>query len=217
MDKISFLIFDLDDTLIHSNIDYGTMKQRILNFFDDKSSLNANVRIKELLDRLKVYPDKLQKAYKIIEDMESGAAEKVQSIPNADATPDLLRDTKLHAAILTNNSSQSTFKYLKNPKLQYLKDIGPIITRNDVSAMKPDPAGLLHILSRFNLRNTEVFFIGDSYIDAEAAHKAGIKFLLVNYRNLDLENFANTPPYKIFSQLSEVFLFIRKYIIDCVY
>ena len=106
--------------------------------------------------------------------------------------------------------------YLKNPKLRYLHDIGPIITRDDVSSMKPDPAGLIYILNKFNVSNTEVFFIGDSYIDAEAAKQANIDFLLVNYRNLDLSKFANNP-VKIFSSLSELIPFIRQQLVDCVF
>jgi len=217
MNKIALLIFDLDDTLIHSNIDYGSMKKSILTFFENQGDSVSHLRIKDLLELLKSFPDKLQKAYEIIETLESEASKTAQPISDAEKIPDLLHETRLKAVILTNNSSKSIDQYLQNTQLQYLKEIGPIITRNDVSAMKPDPAGLIYIVNRFNVSKDEVLFIGDSYVDAEAALKAGIRFLLVNYRNLDKSAFSDYPPFQSFARLSDIFPFIRQLLIDCVF
>ena len=215
MKNLSFIIFDLDDTLIHSNIDYAAMKNEILKLFNPQDAQLDTLTIKELLERLDQDKDKYNKAYKIIETIESKSALKAEAIPSADKIPAFLKESNLKAAILTNNSRNSVNKYLQTSKLQYLNNIGSIITRDDVSKMKPDPAGLLYIINKFKLKPQEVYFIGDSYIDAEAAKAANIDFLLVNYRNLSLSRF-KTPPIRIFSQLSEIFPFLRKEI-DCIF
>lgn len=208
MKNISFLIFDLDDTLIHSNIDYSSMKKGILDLFNPRENELSSLTIKELLEKLGHNKEKFNRAYEIIEKIESNSASTAEIISYADKIPFFLNEFNLKAAILTNNSRASVNKYLKNPKFHYLKEIGSITTRDDVSKMKPDPAGLLYILNKFKTNSEEVYFIGDSYIDAEAADRANIKFLLVNSRNLPIERF-NNPPEQIFSQLAEVISFLR--------
>ncbi len=216
MNKLSLIIFDLDDTLIHSNIDYATMKKRIVDLFEINELPNRTLTIKELLEKLDANKEKLQQANAIIESMEAASSATAEPIPFASELPALLKEINLLSVVLTNNSRQSVNNYLTNEKLQYLQEFKTIITRDDVSAMKPDPAGLFFILQKFNSNKSEVVYIGDSYIDAEAAQAAGIRFILVNYRNLDVDKFTFRP-WKIFSSLAELIPFIRNELIDCVF
>ena len=216
MSRITFLIFDLDDTLIHSNIDYATMKKRITNLFEPNELPQSNLTIKEMLERFQNNPSILRKAYDIIESMESVSATQAEPILYAEQIPGFLKEVNLRSAILTNNSRSSVSRYLQNNKFNYLHNIGPIITRDDISAMKPDPAGLNYILDKFQLKPSEVLFVGDSFIDAEAAGLAELKFILVNYRKLDLSKFS-TQPWKVFNKLSEAISFIRSQTIGCIY
>ena len=96
--------------------------------------------------------------------------------------------------------------------------MGPIITRNDVPAMKPDPSGLNYIIKEFQLQEYKegVIYVGDSFIDADAANQANVRFILINYRNLDISAF-DSKPWKVLSNLSELIDFLRKEMIDCVY
>lgn len=218
MSKISLVIFDLDDTLIHSNIDYALMKQKVKNLFDPNYKFKNNPTIKELLEILTSDQQKFQQAYTILNQMESESASKAELIPYADKIPLLVKELHINSAILTNNSKASVNTYLKDEKFKFLNDMGPIITRDDVPSMKPDPAGLNKIVQLFNLQNNrdQVFFIGDSYIDSDACLQAGIKFILINSRNLDLNLFKN-PPWKNLNQLTELPELLRNIMIDCVY
>ena len=218
MNKLILIIFDLDDTLIHSNIDYALMKSRVKSLFDPNYSFTNNPTIKELLERLSSQPEILQRAQTIIDEMESDSANVAQTIDFADKLPSILQGLHLQSAILTNNSRHSVDKYLSYDKFKFLSNMGPIITRNDVNAMKPDPSGLNKIIEDFNLQNKKsvVLYVGDSFIDADAAYRAGIRFALINNRNLDLSSF-NSKPWKVFSNLSEFITLIQKEAIDCIF
>ena len=218
MNKLVLVIFDLDDTLIHSNIDYPLMKERVKSLFESNYSFTNNPTIKELLERLSSQPETLQRAQTIIDEMESGSAKIAQTIDSADKLPSILQGLQLQSAILTNNSRRSVDKYLTHDKFNFLRNMGPIITRNDVLAMKPDPAGLNKIIEIFDLQNKKsaVLYVGDSFIDADAAYNAGIRFVLINTRNLDMGSF-NSKPWKVFSQLSEFIAFIQREAIDCIF
>jgi phosphoglycolate phosphatase len=66
-----------------------------------------------------------------------------------------------------------------------------IVGGEDVSALKPDPSGLLLAVKELNLKPSEVIYIGDSIIDAETANRAGISFIAV---------LSGVTPRNIFSQ-----------------
>lgn len=54
-----------------------------------------------------------------------------------------------------------------------------IVGGEDVSTLKPNPSGLLLATKKLHLLHSEVIYIGDSTIDAEAANRAEISFIAV--------------------------------------
>ncbi len=51
-----------------------------------------------------------------------------------------------------------------------------IVGGEDVKTHKPSPEGLLHALEMLNCKKEEVLYLGDSTVDAEAAHRAEVDF-----------------------------------------
>lgn len=54
-----------------------------------------------------------------------------------------------------------------------------IIGGEDVLSHKPDPEGLNTAIKKLELQSSDVLYVGDSVIDAEAARRAGIAFAAV--------------------------------------
>jgi HAD superfamily hydrolase (TIGR01549 family) len=54
-----------------------------------------------------------------------------------------------------------------------------IVTGNDVIKHKPSSEGLQKIMEHFKLKPNNVLMVGDSAVDAEAAHEAGIEIAAV--------------------------------------
>ena len=51
----------------------------------------------------------------------------------------------------------------------------------DTPAHKPDPAPIVHCLTRMNLRPEDALYVGDSPTDAQSAHAAGVDFALAEW------------------------------------
>jgi len=51
-----------------------------------------------------------------------------------------------------------------------------IATRDDVPSLKPQPYGITYILDRLS-PVARTYMIGDAWIDAQAAHEAGARFI----------------------------------------
>lgn len=198
-EKIKLIIFDLDDTLIHSNINYFQIRYQIAELFVPTLSDDfiSKTPILELLEKLKrTYPDKFTEGYRRIDEAERRATMTATIIPGAQKLPLILKKSKIFSAIFTNNSRKTIQLYLANPKFYFLKEF-QILTRDDFKNPKPNPEGLISIVEGFNIERItkdNTIYVGDSYIDAIAAYQANIRFIWFNSRDID-QNLFPTSPY----------------------
>ncbi len=204
--KTRLLIFDLDDTLLHSNINYSEIRYQIAELFSPPllDEIVSKTPILELLKKLKHHhPDKFTEGYRRIDEAEREATKTATVIPGADKIPLLIKKYSFHSVIYTNNSKPTIELYLANPKFNFLKEF-KILTRDDFNRPKPNPEGLLSIIEGFHnkqITKGNTIYVGDSYIDALAADKANIRFIWFNSRNIDQTLFPS-PPYAILTDWS---------------
>jgi phosphoglycolate phosphatase len=59
-----------------------------------------------------------------------------------------------------------------------------VVTALDVRHPKPDPEQLFLLMTHFNIQPSEMIYIGDSELDAAAAHQAGVSFLAYGNKEL---------------------------------
>ena len=84
---------------------------------------------------------------------------------------------KVKLAILTNNKSQYAEEVLE--KFNLSKYFERIVGFNEVTEVKPNPEGILKILDKWNLKPSEVIFIGDMTTDIDAGKAAKVKMVCV--------------------------------------
>ncbi len=75
---------------------------------------------------------------------------------------------------------------------------------DEVSACKPDPEGLEKTVLYFGAPKENVLYIGDSYIDALTAKRAGVDFCAVLTGTTTKEEFLNYPNVAICSNLTQM-------------
>lgn len=80
-------------------------------------------------------------------------------------------------AILTNNKSQYAEEVLE--KFNLSNYFSTIVGFNDVLEVKPNPEGILKILDKWNLKPSEVIFIGDMTTDIDAGKAANVTMICV--------------------------------------
>lgn len=86
-----------------------------------------------------------------------------------------LKQREFKTAIVTtklNSRIQSIFK-----KFDALHLIDAIVGVEDVEKTKPYPEGLFLALKKLELQKEDVFYVGDSHVDAKASENAGIDFI----------------------------------------
>ncbi|MHA1444492.1 MAG: HAD family hydrolase [Candidatus Hodarchaeales archaeon] len=212
VNSIKLAIFDLDDTLVHSSIDYAKIRFKIAELFPRNVQLPNlhQTPILQILNQLKEIDDNLfQQASLIVEKSERNAVEKASVMKGVTLLPELLEQYEIRGAIYTNNTKDNVKLYLLKPGFEFLNHF-EIITRNDISKPKPDPEGLMKIINKWNIPKLNTIYIGDSFIDSEAAMRANIRFLLFNSRKIE-QKALKTPPFLVLNDWSEFESFILKY------
>jgi phosphoglycolate phosphatase len=176
---MALIIFDLDNTLVHSQINFPGMRAAIGDLLRARNVTQEN---NEELRRFSVgemiahAAEKdaaiAETAWKKVLEFEREGMAKATVEADAARTLKVLlaRDSKL--AILTNNARAAATDALKKFDLLHYFDL--ILSRDD-APMKPDAGGILKAKSTFNA--DQVFHVGDAWLDGVAANRAGVPFI----------------------------------------
>lgn len=183
------LIFDLDDTLVHSRIDFDTLgrwvreqliKRGVAQSDDEKlatMSVSQMLHLTEAFDR-KMGTQHGVELWRKVEEAEMEGALRATVEDGAPEVLSKLKDQGFILCILTNNSRLVATTVLEKFSLD--KYIDTVMTRDEVTVLKPDPEGLLRLKQKYRSEVDKMFFIGDNWIDGVAANRAGIPFIGFN-------------------------------------
>lgn len=90
-----------------------------------------------------------------------------------------LRDAGMTLCVLTNKKRRFTGPLLKAKGLDGFFEFW--ICGDDLDRQKPDPAPLLHAMSRRGVSATATWMVGDSGTDVATARAAGVRVVAVSY------------------------------------
>ncbi len=184
--KCKGIIFDMDNTLLQSRIDFAAMKEDICQHLIEQGILTERFPLHEhttstMLEYAKqagmdhtLYLSCLKIAEKHeVRGMEGAGLEK--------GVPELLESLygKFVLVVVTNNSRSAALKALEVTGIKSYFD--SIIGREQMEALKPSPSGFTYALNQFRtMAADEWISVGDSWMDGQASAGAGIPF--ISYR-----------------------------------
>jgi pyrophosphatase PpaX len=93
-------------------------------------------------------------------------------------------------------------------RFDFARWLSPVVTRDEVTCMKPRAEGILRVLSDWHVAAGDVLFIGDSLADVFGARAAGMPVTIIRGGECDETAFADAPPDHMISQLNELVEFI---------
>ncbi len=192
MADVRAVIFDLDDTLIRSKIDYKKMKSTIIKFLVEvgvePGLLSENMLNSELI---KVAVEDLRKKEKsentirkviskvneIMNRFELESINDAKLMEGALEVLGYLKSRGIKIGIITNGCRNYAMSIAKKFSLD--KYVDAIVARDEVSDPKPNPKHLRVMLKILGVSAEETIFVGDHWIDASCARGAAVKFVLL--------------------------------------
>lgn len=158
--------FDLDGTLVDSQLDFSAMRQA-LGFPDHIGLLEHMATLP---------PNEAQQAAQIIHQYEMAGAERACWMPGAEKVIRALQQQNHPIVILTRNTRDAATLSLN--RLGITADL--MLTREDC-APKPDPEGLHRIAQHFEHPVKQLVYVGDFIYDLKTARNAGAIACLYRY------------------------------------
>lgn len=189
--QVKGVIFDLDGTLVESNLNFVEMKRLI--------GCSSDVDLLSYIENLE--SDSRKQAEKIVYEMEIEDAQGAMTITGAKQFVTLLQSRKIPIAIVTRNCRDASLIKLESSGLS----IDILLTREDAPA-KPDPSALLMVAHQWQLLPSEVAYVGDFLYDVEAANSAGMHSVLFAPDCVPDYAHKSDVVFSRYHQLSELFL-----------
>ncbi len=185
------LIFDLDNTLIMSHIDFVAIRHHLIDMLEDAGITDQPrdallvLSLAELVDAgARASPTLAAPMWEVIRRAEVQGLEGATRVEGAEAVLRVLRARGYHLALLTNNARDGLMERLEALGLAPYFEV--VATRDDVPALKPAAGGIRHVLARLPAVR-HAYMIGDAWIDAQAAREAGIRFIGVGDKRAAIE------------------------------
>lgn len=170
------IIFDLDGTLVDSQLDFDAMRAEM--------SLPEGMAILEALTRLP--EEHAARCQEILHRHEQAGAERSTLLPGVRETLESATRKRWHQAIVTRNSRPVTEATLRGVGLHFAH----VMTRDD-GPVKPHPWPIEQLCLEWQVRPSEVVMIGDYRFDIECGRAAGARTVLLTGAD-DPRTYANT-------------------------
>lgn len=164
LNAIKGVIFDLDGTLVSSNLNFNQIRKDI----GCPMTLDLLVFIDSLPDAKRI------KAEEIVVQHELADAISAKILESGRKMLAQVSAAHLPMAIVTRNCRKATQIKIANNHI----NVPIVITREDAPA-KPDPTALLNIAANWKLPPEQLLYVGDYIYDQQAAENAGMQWVLV--------------------------------------
>ncbi|MBB1406410.1 HAD family hydrolase [Pseudoalteromonas sp. SG44-5] len=164
IEAIKGVIFDLDGTLVSSELDFSLIKAQI-----------GCPCEQDLLDYIAQLPSAYmrEEAMNIVHQHELLDAQHAKMLPGVSEAVNALKAKNIPMAIVTRNFDKAAAIKLQNNPLP----IEIVLTRSDAPA-KPDPSALNNIANLWNMSPSNLLYVGDFLYDIQAAHNANMRACL---------------------------------------
>ena len=179
--KKGLIIFDLDGVLINSekNMSYAwsqTCKKLKFKISFNKYKKYVGLGFFEILNKLKVKKKYHNDAFIYYNFYSKKKINKIKLFPNVKKVLTKIKHN-YKIALFTSKNKSRVRKIISNLNLSFSK----IITLEDVKKPKPSPEGLKKIINDFDFKRGEIFYVGDTLHDLQAAKYAKINYIQCNW------------------------------------
>ncbi len=221
--RIRAVVFDLDDTLVTSTVDYSKFKRliiaRIAEEGGDPGAYSDSENIVTLLGRYRRWlaaegltdedlPRRLAAMDRIMDTVEMERVRDTSAIDGAREVLEELRTLGVRVGILTRGCREYAETVLAITGLADLVDA--LEARNSELRPKPHPESYLRIVSELGVRPEESLFVGDHTIDADCARNAGVPFIGVLSGNVPSEVLIEHGSVEVFETVGDMLGWLRE-------
>jgi phosphoglycolate phosphatase len=207
-------LFDLDGTLVDTNIDFHLMKRRLVELAVEHGLAETDVDSLDILAIVEHAADHLlscnhdshsrsfrQRAGALLEEIELRHAERTQPVPFAMELVTALKERQIKVGIVTRNCREASVMSLRMTGI--VPDV--LICREDAKRHKPHPEQLFQALGVLEAAPNRSVMTGDHIMDVQSGKAAGMSTIGFLREDRPRDFFDNVGPDLVVRSLREVF------------
>jgi HAD superfamily hydrolase (TIGR01549 family) len=215
--RLRAVIFDLDDTLVLSTVDFPKFKrlvvERLASWGEDVSLYSLNETIVVIVNRYEgrlraqgaeedLVGRRLSELDQIMDCVEMEHVDESAAIQGAPGLLRYLRAKGVKIGVLTRGCQAYATTALRRTGMLELVDA--IECRNSETKPKPDPEAYVRLVKALGVKKDRTLFVGDHPIDAQCARNAGVPFLAVLTGDVPEEKLREAGSVEVFATASEM-------------
>lgn len=211
---VEAVLFDLDGTLIATDLDFAAMKQALLRLTAEFSPLPSGLEQLDMLSIIQKASEQIanaweraayqQAAEELLVSFELPAARLAEEIPPARKVVSALVEKGVRVGLVTRNCRSAALVALGRVPLPHQV----LLTRNDVAHPKPHPEQLLEAARLLKAQPQLSIMVGDHPMDVQGGKSAGMFTVGVVHPPHTRERFDECPPDVFVSSLDELLCLI---------
>jgi phosphoglycolate phosphatase len=221
---VKAIVFDLDNTLVQSHIDYARLKSTVLKrladagvpdrLIDSNDSVVENyVRGKAFLMEDSSKPQVIEfdrRLDKALMEIEMERVDQVREIKGALSLVNSLKENGFKVGILTRGSRSYATTIMT--RTGFDGQVAHLVCRDDypLEEAKPNPLAMERIAQKLGCRSEECVFIGDHPMDLECAKLSGAGFIGVLTGSTDREKWRLVGCELVIDNISDVPQLVRR-------
>ena len=208
------IIFDMDNTLLQSKIDFAGMKRAVFEELARRELCVSDLEWKnyttsQLIEMARQSRKMEADAEAVIWEIVAGfERDGMQDAILEPYVSEMLAEIHAHShmTVLTNNACSAAVEALTRTGIAHYFDY--IAGREQMTALKPSPSGVRYILQQYPHMSEECWtFVGDSWIDGKAAGEGGIRFVAYKSSADEMEQ-KGVCPHVYISHMRELVAFM---------
>jgi phosphoglycolate phosphatase len=212
-DGVKAVLFDLDGTLIETNIDFNLMRREVISFAEKYGIPASRLENLDILSMVEVICADISalEGYKksetvrkevlaILERIELAHSLNASPIPHAHELLKTLRNAGIKVGIITRNCRSAVAISLAKTGIS--GDV--VLTRDDVRKTKPHPSHFLQALEILKVPPENAVIIGDHWMDIQGGKAAGIRTIGFLRPDRSSDFFSQEHPDLVIKSLGEL-------------
>lgn len=225
--EVKAVVFDLDDTLVESTVNFGKFKRlvidRIVSHGDERSMYSPEETVVAIINRYEkrmrssgVSDDEVKRRLaeldKIMDEVEMEHVSETTAYKGASQLLRFLRERGIKVGVLTRGCQEYANAALTKTGLIDLVDA--VECRNSKTKPKPNPEAYLKLVAMLGVRKDDTVFVGDHPLDAQCAANAGVPFVAVGTGDVPKEVLKKAGSIEVFTDVGEMAEWLRRAIAE---